>query len=67
MADIADKQYYKNADKGGQNPENFADVLYGWPLVLILSHVKKAYLPDKKQESAFLMWHRHIKGNIMPL
>ena len=34
---------------------------------LILCHVKKAYLPHKKQESAFLMWHRNIKSKKMPL
>jgi len=35
--------------------------------VLILCHVKEAYLPHKKQESAFLMWHRNIKSKKMPL
>ena len=29
--------------------------------VLILCLVKEAYLPHKKQESAFLMWHRNVK------
>ena len=35
--------------------------------VLILCHVKEAYLPHKKQESAFLMWHRNIKSKKMPV
>ena len=35
--------------------------------VLILCHVKEAYLPHKKKESAFLMWHRNIKSNKIPL
>jgi len=35
--------------------------------VLILGHAKEAYLAHKRQESAFLMWHRNINSKKMTL
>ena len=54
MADFADKQYYKNADKGGvKNPENFADVLYEWSLTRSSSHLR-TMLPEQQLARAGL-------------